>query len=80
MFAQDCSKEDLRAICKGLFVPECDDRINFRGAPAGMQLTPTTTTNKRRTTIAKATRLSGLMPKGKPSHWAREPKRNIIFP
>src|SRR5689334_17373000 len=33
MFAQDCSEEDLRAICKGLFVPECDHRIDFRGAP-----------------------------------------------
>src|SRR6266446_4831719 len=33
MFAQDCSKEDLRAICEGLFVPQRHHGIDTHRAP-----------------------------------------------
>jgi hypothetical protein len=28
MFAQDCSEEELRAVCKELFTPQRDDGID----------------------------------------------------
>src|SRR6266446_976027 len=33
MFAQDCSEEDLRAICEGLFVPQRHHGIDTHRAP-----------------------------------------------
>ena len=33
MFAQDCSEEDLRAICEGLFVPQRHHGIDIHRAP-----------------------------------------------
>jgi hypothetical protein len=32
MFAQDCSKEELRAVCKELFIPQRDHGIEAHGA------------------------------------------------
>jgi hypothetical protein len=32
MFAQDCSEEELRAICKELFIPQSDHGIDAHGA------------------------------------------------
>jgi hypothetical protein len=32
MFAQDCSEEELRAVCKELFIPQCDHGIDAHGA------------------------------------------------
>ena len=33
MFAQDCSEEDLRSICEGLFVPQRHHGIDTHRAP-----------------------------------------------
>src|SRR5258706_11724489 len=35
MFAQDCSQEELRAICDGLFIPQRHDGIDAHGAARG---------------------------------------------
>jgi hypothetical protein len=32
MFAQDCSEEELRAVCKELFIPQRDHGIDVHGA------------------------------------------------
>ena len=32
MFAQDCSEEELRAVCKELFTPQRDHGIDVHGA------------------------------------------------
>ncbi len=35
MFAQDCSKEELRAICDGLFIPQRRHGIDAHGSARG---------------------------------------------